>query len=81
MTNTNRIGSACWYKTSDVKPGCGLPAGKWRSGILRAWSTDHEEFESGPGLFPVGVVEDNERGTCHSIYVTKICFGTVAPAV
>ncbi len=79
MSDTNRIGEACWYKPADIKAGCANSWGKWRGGQLRAWSTDHEESEAGPGLFPVGVVEDDEHGTCHSIYVTRISFGASPP--
>lgn len=43
----------------------------WMSGILHMWGTDYEEFETGPGLFPVGVIED-VKGTMHSISVDRI---------
>ena len=86
----NRIGDACWYRQADVKPGSSHTAGKWRGGHLRAWSTDHQEFvawstdheevvDLGPGMFPVGVIEDDDTGLCHSIYVERICFATVPP--
>ena len=76
----NRLGEACWYRQADAKPGSSHTAGKWRVGRLRAWSTDHQEFvDSGPGMFPVGVIEDDETGLCHSIYVERICFATVPP--
>ena len=78
MPGKNRLGASCWYRPADVKAVCS-PAGQWRGGKLRAWSTDHEESDAGPGLFPVGVVEDDEHGTCHSIYVTRIAFGVAPP--
>ena len=77
----NRIGAACWYKPADVKTKYSVASGEWRGVYLRAWSTDHEEFESGPGPFPVGVVEDEKTGQCHSIYVTRICFNTEPPRI
>ena len=73
----NRIGSSCWYRSFN-------PATKtlsnWKTGKLRAWSTDHEEYESGPGLIPVGVVEDDRTGLCHSVFVERICFAAAPPA-
>jgi hypothetical protein len=71
----NRINEQCWYLDANYK----VRAGKWRRGWLRAWSTDHEEFENGPGQFPVGVVEDTETGRVLSVYVTRICFAEKAP--
>lgn len=73
----NRIDSACWYREWSK------PENKWIwfGGRLRAWSTDHEEFESGPGLYPVGVIEDDKTGCCKSIHVGYICFAAVPPVV
>ena len=71
--DNNRIGSSCWYRTVD-------PAVKtltdWKMGKLRSWSTDSEEL----GPFPVGVVEDDRTGLCHSVFVERICFAAVPPA-
>ena len=67
MADSNRIGEACWYKHQYDS--------EWRSGILHAWSTDGDE----DGSNPVGVVEDNEHLTCHSIYVAYICFAATPP--
>ena len=41
---------------------------------FHAFSTDFAEFESGPGHYPVAVVED-DSGRCHSVYVKYIHFG------
>ena len=71
----NRIGSDCWYKPRDAK----LHKKVWRAGTLRAWSTDFVELESGPALFPVGVIEDDKTGLCQSVYVAHICFAAVPP--
>lgn len=68
MSN-NRIGEACWYNHKD----------KWKGGKLRAWSTDHAEFESGPGNYPVAVVEDDETQRCVVVYAERISFATVPP--
>lgn len=77
MADNNRIGSACWYRPVDAKPGYDI--GKWRGGHLRAWSTDFEELSDGVALFPVAVIEDDKTGLCHSIYVTRVCFNSVPP--
>jgi len=76
VIDSNRIGSACWYHLPNIS---NRPNNPWRGGKLRAWSTDHEEFETGPGLIPVGVIEDDMTGECHSIYVANICFVALPP--
>ena len=72
----NRIGSQCWYLDADYRDRCG----RWRRGRLQMWSTDHEEYENGPGPVPVGVVEDAETGRVMSVYVNRIAFSKAAPA-
>lgn len=72
----NRIGAACWYRVNREAFN-NEPA--WRGGRLRAWSTDHEEYENGPGLYPVGVVEDDKTLLCHSVRVARICFAAIPP--
>ena len=73
--DNNRVGDACWYRTFvNVKGKWSWT--KWRGGRLRAWSTDHQEFESGPGPFPVAVIEDDETLLCASIPVAGISFAT-----
>lgn len=72
----NRIGSACWYKLADS------PNMPWKGGTLRAWGTDFDQPNSEShevALFPVGVVEDDKTGLCHSVYVTRICFAAIPP--
>jgi hypothetical protein len=49
----------------------GWKIGDWEPGKWRAWGTDYEEFETGPGMYPVGVVEDSTGGI-HSVYVERI---------
>lgn len=74
--DNNRIGSACWYRTFDYPT---RSWSKWLGGKLRAWSTNHVEGETGFGLFPVGVVEDDKTMRCVSVPVNDICFTTVPP--
>ena len=71
MSDNNRIGDACWYKIREN--------GKWtwKAGILRAWSMDHAESESGPGHFPVAVIEDYKTMRCTAINVNHVTFGAV----
>jgi hypothetical protein len=54
---------ACRFKVGD----------DWIEGTVHAWSTDFEEYEAGPALYPVGIVED-ARGRMHSICVSHITF-------
>jgi hypothetical protein len=69
----NRVGSNCWFKTFDIRT---REHSDWRPGRLLNWSTDHVEYESGPGNFPVGVVEDSKDLSCHSVYVEFISFAS-----
>ena len=74
--DANRIGATCWYRD-----GSGPRATwSWACARLRAWSTDHQEYDSGPGPFPVGVVEDDKTGCCHSVHVMDICFASIPPS-
>ena len=73
--DSNRIGHKCWYreyKNRSVTP--------WRRGILRAWSTEHEEFESGPGPYPVAVIEDVETAGMRSTHVARVTFAEDMPS-
>jgi len=65
--NRNRVGDRCCFKLHYTEK-------DWRYGTLRLWSTDHTEYESGPGLFPVGVIEDQVSNKCYSIPVNQISF-------
>ena len=51
----------------------GKREGEWKPGRFHGWSTDYEEFEAGPGPFPVGIVED-EEGAVHSVYAGNVRF-------
>jgi len=75
----NRIDCACWYRKS---PGHKVPRAEWKwiGGTLRAWGTDYQEFESGPGMYPVAVVEDGKSGCCLSVHVEDVCFASVPPS-
>lgn len=74
--NHNRIGAKCWFREYDHET---HSVKDWKQGRLLAWSTDHEEYEAGPGPYPVGVVESDETGICHSVSVPRICFAPVPP--
>lgn len=72
----DRVGDWCWVEVkSQQVPGCT----DWAAGRLLAWSTDHEEYESGPGHFPVGVVEMVSDGSVQSVPVVRIAFGELPP--
>lgn len=69
MSDTNRIGEACWYKDE----------GEWRGGTLRMWAQAHEEYETGPGHFPVAVIEDAETKRCLDVSVLWVSFAAEPP--
>lgn len=52
----------CWVKFDD----------EWEQCSLHAWSTDHEEYDTGPGHFPVGIVERGGGRPCASVCVESI---------
>lgn len=54
---------ACRFKVGDT----------WTEGTVHAWSTDFEDYETGPALYPVGIVED-AKGKLHSVYVIHMTF-------
>jgi hypothetical protein len=72
--DNNRIGSKCWYRTRHA-----IRVTPWKRGTLRMWGTDHEEFENGPGQYPIGVVEDDETKGCCSVHVERISFADDKP--
>ena len=74
----NRIGSSCWYQNRRYSGGQWV-TDPWKAGTLLSWSTDHEEYQDGPGPFPVGVVEDTESNQVLSIHATSIMFSDKAP--
>ena len=74
-SDSNRIGHKCWYREyryPNLTP--------WRRGILRAWSTDHEEFESGPGPYPAAVIEDVETAGMRCTHVARVTFQEEMPS-
>ena len=67
-------GRMCEYFVRSEKPSLGMKEeGEWKPGIFRAWSTDYEEFSSGPAPLPVAIVED-ALGFVHSVYAEKVRF-------
>lgn len=70
-----RVNNFCWWKRIDLKAG----TVEWRQGILHAWSTDFEEFESGPAPYPVAVVEDTLTHAVHSVPVHLVNFSCEKP--
>lgn len=42
-------------------------------GVFQSFSTDHEEFETGPGLYPVAIVIEND-GTVITPHANMIQF-------
>lgn len=50
--------------------------GEQKKAVFRTFGTDFEEFENGPGMFPVAVVE-LENGMLDSVYVNQVQFTDV----
>lgn len=75
LLSSRLFGMLCWFRTCRFEN-----TQQWRSGTLRAWSTSHDVFESGPGHFPVGVVEDMATRHCLSVPVDDICFAEKSPS-
>jgi hypothetical protein len=73
--DNSRCGDECWYWTAVER----VPM-IWRRGILWAWSTDHQEYDSGPGPIPVAVIEDLETHAVHSVYVGHVSFAAEKPS-
>lgn len=46
-------------------------------GYFHAWSTDAEEYESGVGQYPVGIVEEKNSGDIRIAWAPLITFTTV----
>ena len=64
----------CEYYERRSEPNLGLKdSGIWKKGIFKGWSTDYEEFESGPAIYPAAIIED-EYGNIHSKYVELVRF-------
>lgn len=64
----------CEFFVFSDKPNLGIKdEGEWKKGVFRSWSTDHEEYESGPGPFPAAIVED-EEGSIHVVYAEHVRF-------
>ena len=74
--DSNRIGATCWFFRFDSDTKVWQD---WKPGKLRAWSMDHDENDGQYVPFPVGVVESDETGLCHSVYVERICFADSPP--
>lgn len=71
-TEAKTLPRPCWFNNGTTS------APVWTPATLHAWGTDYEEFESGPGLQPIGIVED-ASGRIHSIYVTRISLAAESP--
>lgn len=52
---------------------------KWQRGVLLAWSMDHDQYEGGPGHFPVAIVKHEFSGECRSVRVDDLWLSTALP--
>ena len=67
---------ACWYRFT-----IGFVMGKeniseWKTGRFHAWSTDHDEYESGPGPWASAIVEDEKTGAVVVTHASYVHFGS-----
>jgi hypothetical protein len=71
VTDSNRIGEACWYRHSIRE----VPHFVARGGVLRMWA------QCGDGTLtnPVAVVEDDETMICTTVDVDHVCFAAIPP--
>lgn len=79
----DRVGQVCWFQKDEGESeivGFGLVRNyRWTGGRLLAWSTNHEEYERGPGQFPAAVVEELETGKVHVVFAGFVSFATHPP--
>ena len=81
MSDTNRIGSHCFYRRC-VNPDAPYRERnyQWLPGILRHWGTDYLDCgESGPAHFPCAVVEDRRTLDVYSVHVQEVSFNSIPP--
>jgi hypothetical protein len=64
-------GRACWFYITNKKDVIG--------GRLHRFTDSHLEYDSGPGHYPVAVVESTMGLTCGAVFVVNaenVCFGS-----
>ena len=74
MSDNNRIGDKCWYKTGTVVDEK-FKLTDWTPGCLRMWSSE----DCGEGAYPVAVVEDDKTACVHVVGVELVCFAAIPP--
>lgn len=78
-TPTTREGELCWVTISaQILPGGGRHYARAR---LLKWAQDFTEFESGPGSYPVAVIELIDTGEVSKVDVQAISFAADCPGV
>ncbi len=59
----NGTGRPCEYFVKSNQPNLGIKdEGEWKKGTFLQWTVDYEQFESGPGMFPEAIIEDEDGG-------------------
>jgi len=61
----------CWYKPDANAP--------WGIGFFHQWSINYEEFETGPGNYPVAIIEDAVDSQVHVVYAGHVSFSPDGP--
>ena len=59
----------CWYKVEDG----------WKAGLFHQWSLNYEEFETGPGNFPVAIIKDTMDCRVRIVYAGDVSFNPEDP--
>lgn len=79
MSDTNRIGDACWFSVLQYSKTHKRLVDDWRRGVLRAWSVDHIEMDGGPGNFAAAVVEEITTMRVHVVRADLVSFASISP--
>ncbi len=61
--------TTCWYKDDE-----------WKTGFFHRWMQAYEEFECGPGHFPVAIIKDATDSRIHVVYAKDVSFSLDQPA-
>jgi hypothetical protein len=73
-----RVGDSCWYQLKEYLDGKWIY--NWHRGVFHGWGCEYEEYESGPGNYTVGIVEDAVTHRCNAVSIAGISFGEDSPA-
>lgn len=74
----------CWYRmpgnheyVGSIRTWVNKP---WQRGLFHQFAMDHIEYESGPGMNSVAVIEDAETHRVHTPFSSDVSFAEDCPA-